>query len=192
MVAFNYHTVCTSRMVVLLVLHHPTVDADGEHCAGGRPAKREAEHLGVGAPRRGDLGEVDGERAEAPVGVRVQERRPHGEVTQRGAAGGEVVHEHVVERGGAPRHPRRRRVLPLAALAPPPHHHAVPLRVRRQAGDALHLQTHHAPRSPREEAAQGPQQPALPLAQNSAGALASRRAPGGHVQEVEFLRRRPK
>lgn len=159
-------------MVVFLGLHHSTVDADGEHRAGRRPAEREAERLaselGVGGLRGGDLGEVDGERAEIPAGGgRVQERRPHGEAPQRGAAGAEVVQEHVVERGGAPRHPRRRRVLPLAALAPPPHHHAAPLRRRGQAGHVLHLQAHHAARAPWEEAAQGAQQPALPLPQRA-------------------------
>jgi hypothetical protein len=180
-------------MAVLVLIHHSAVDADAEHRTGRRPAQREAERLaselagvGVGGLRRGrgDLGEVDGERAEIPIiGRRVQERRPHGEAPQRGAAGGEVLQEHLVERGGAPRNPGRRRVLPLAALAPPAHHQPVALRGRGQAGDVLHLQAHHAARAARTE---GAQQPALPLAQRAPALAAStatvrRGAPPGHV-----------
>jgi len=184
-------------MVVLVLIHHSAVDADGEHRTGRRPAQREAERLaselaGVGGLRRGgrDLGEVDGERAKIPIiGGRVEERCPHGEAPQRGAADGEVLQEHLVERGGAPRHPGRRRVLPLlAAPAPPPHHHPAPLRGWGQAGDVLHLQAHHAARAPRAE---GAQQPALPLAQRAPSLAATvwrrRRGAPGHVQEVELL-----
>lgn len=160
-------------MAVLVLIHHSAVDADAEHRTGRRPAQREAERLaselaGVGGRRlRRGGGEVDGERAEIPIiGRRVHERRPHGEASQCGAAGG----EHLVERGGTPRHPGRRRVLPLAALATPTHHHPAALRGRGQAGDVLHLQAHHAAHAPRAE---GAQQPALPLAQPAPALAAS-------------------
>ena len=91
----------------------------------------------------------------------------------------------------------RSRVLSLgAALAPPPDHHTAPLGRGGHAGDALHLEAHHAALAPGPE---GAKQPALPLAQPAPAAGTSTTGAmddaatfrGAHwlvVQEVELLR----